>query len=131
MNVIAEIKCDRCSKIDKRSLTLEEAQALGDREKVKEEKAQNLELELNQLLTENHPDIIIAIRDSEDSYTVKSINNLCIAGPEAKRNRGCKARVDTLISDIFMINKPAPKKVAPKKEAPTKPVSENKTIKDK
>lgn len=123
MEVIVEVGCGRCGKKEKRALSLEEAQALGTKTDRKIEIESGLEAAFNDVLTADHPDIVIAVRNgSGERYTVKHLDSLCDV-PDAKRNKGCKNRVETLFSDIFMAN-PAPvkkKRVIKKKTAPATP----------
>jgi hypothetical protein len=120
MEVTVAMNCGRCGKKESRSLSLEEAQTLMDRSEAKTETQENLVTELNELLGDDHPDVIIAIRTADGVYEVKTLDSLCDA-PGAKRNKGCKTRVETLVGDIFMTNEAAPKKKSPAKQitAPT------------
>lgn len=121
MEVIVEVKCGRCSKKDNRSLSLEEAQALSAKADKKNELEADLQSALNTILTSDHPDIIIAIRaEGADAYAIKHLDNLCDA-PGAKRNKGCKTRVETLLGDIFMTNEVPPKAKKPSVKKKTQP----------
>ncbi len=115
MEVLVEVKCGRCGKTDTRSLTLEEAQALSAKTDAKDAMSAELAAELNSILGDDHPDVVIAIREGE-FYNIQTLDSLCDA-PDAKRNKGCKTRVDTLLGDIFMTNEPPKKKVVKKDPA--------------
>ncbi len=112
MEVTVEVKCGRCGKKENRSLSLEEAQALSAKADEKAAVEEDLTRLLNETLGDNHPDLIIAVRHSNGDYDVKHLDTLCDA-PGAKRNKGCKSRVETLVGDIFMTNEAAPKKKKP------------------
>ncbi len=116
MEVTVEVQCGRCKKTQARSLTLQEAQALEAKDGAKTELAAALPELINAALTDDHPDIIIAIRQPEGTYNVESLDNLCDA-PDKKRNKGCASRVSFLLGDILMTNPPPEKKKAP---APSK-----------
>ena len=121
MDVTVQLECGRCSKSAARSLSLDEAQSIVERAESKEELAEDLTSQLNTILTDDHPSLVIAVRQADGTYTVKTLDDLCDA-PDAKRNKGCKARVDALIKDIFMENPPTEKKRKPsaKKKKVTK-----------
>jgi len=124
MEVTVEVSCGRCAKKEKRALSLEEAQALGVKTDRKAELESELQESLNKVLSSDHPDVVIAVRNESGGYDVKHLDSLCDV-PDAKRNKGCKNRVDTLLGDIFMTNEPSPKKKKPavkKKPTPTPPV---------
>lgn len=120
MEVTVELTCGRCGKIDAKSLTLEEAQALSDKEKEKALALENLPVKFNEAFNRNYPDVIIATRTPSGAYEVHTLDNLCTL-PNAKRNKGCDARVRALLDDMFMRNpKPANKQTpkAKKKKGP-------------
>jgi len=108
MEVTVTVDCGRCGKKETRTLLLEEAQELLAQNEVKEGMLSDLESELNDVLKAEHPELIIA-RKVGDKYEIKTLDSLCHT-PDAKRNKGCKTRIDTLIGDIFMINEAPPKK---------------------
>ena len=122
MEVTVEVSCGRCDKKEKRSLSLEEAQALGVKTDQKAELEASLEETLNDTLTVDHPDLIIAVRNDTGGYDIKHLDSLCDA-PGAKRNKGCKNRVETLLGDIFMTNEVASKKKKPAAKKKVAPVT--------
>lgn len=114
MEVTVELKCGRCGKVEPRALSLAAAQQLSENEAQKDEALEHLPELLNQKLGPEHPDVIVVIRNSDGAYEIQTLDNLC-SSPDAKRNKGCQARVQTLLDDMFMRNPKAPKK------APSKP----------
>ncbi len=119
MDVTIETKCGRCGKTEARSLSLDEAQALGAKMDARTELAVNLGHELNSVLSTEHPDIVIARRNANGEYDVQTLDNLCDI-PDAKRNRGCLSRVEALMNEVFMVApaKPKNKKPSAKKKPP-------------
>ncbi len=117
MEVQVAISCGRCGKKETRSLTLDEAQAMVEKADAKDELSEKLSEELNELLSSEHPDFIFLTRNEGNTYDVKTLDSLCSA-PDAKRNKGCWTRVETLLGDIFMTNEVPKKKAKVKPEAP-------------
>jgi hypothetical protein len=111
----------RCGRTDEQTLDAQEVMALDERDAACDQADQNVEALINESLSEFHPDVVIAVRNAEGRYTVKGLRNLCDQ-PDAKRNKGCATRVQTLVDDIFMVN---PKKPAAKKPKNTPPEEPN------
>jgi len=122
MEVTVSINCGRCGKKETKSLSLEAAQELLEKSETETTVRDELTAALNELLGDEHPDVVIATRTDDGVYDVKTLDALCDT-PGAKRNKGCKSRVTTLIGDIFMTNEPAPSKKKPAKQQtePTEP----------
>jgi len=114
MEVTVKTQCGRCGKSEEKVMGLEDAQALEAKEANLQELVTRLGPQLNELLTIDHPDLVIASKNSDGTYSVETLDNLC-SSPEAKRNKGCLGRVHTLIDDMFMRNQPAKKKTVAKK----------------
>ncbi len=117
MEVQVAVNCGRCGKKETRSLSLEGAQELLERTEAKDELNEKLSEELNELLSSEHPDYIFLARNEGDTYDVKTLDSLCDS-PDAKRNKGCKTRIETLLGDIFMTNEAPKKKAKVKSEVP-------------
>jgi hypothetical protein len=113
MNVTVQTQCGRCGKKDNKEMSLGAAQELETAEKNREQNVMELKLQLEQLLTDEHPDLIVLSRTS-NGYDVNTLDNMCDA-PDAKRNRGCASRVKTLVNEMFLLNGAAPKKKRAKK----------------
>jgi hypothetical protein len=125
MQVKIETTCGRCGKKEEKSVSLEEAQRLESMEAERGAAAAELSEILNSTLGRKHPDLIILYRDKEaEKYAVESMSNLCSI-PDAKRNRGCEARVISLLKDIYFRDQPK-KPSKPKKEPGPKPPKNDK-----
>jgi len=119
MIVTVEKKCGRCGKVEKQNMELEEAQALEERDTAMDAAEDSLEELLNDTLDDNHPDIIVAVRDEDGNYKVKSLRGLCVT-KNAKKNRGCAHRVADLLQEVFQVKKSKKKpKVEPDTEGDT------------
>ena len=126
MQVKVETTCGRCSKVDEQSMELSAAQNMENETEARAKAAAELVPIFNEAFSSpEFPDIVVAVRSEDGTYSVKSLDQLC-HNPDAARNKGCKARVDSLIHDIFTMEpaKPRAKKKAPlaepKKTAPPK-----------
>lgn len=108
MEVTVTLDCGRCNRKETKQVQLTEAQELLAQNEAKVGILADLEAALNDVLKAEHPELIIA-RKVGDQYEIKMLDNLCHT-PDAKRNKGCKVRVDTLIGDIFMTNEAPPRK---------------------
>jgi hypothetical protein len=123
MDVTVETQCSRCLKKEEQRLSLEDAQEMEKRDKEREAAQDDLKAQLENLLKgmdQLAPDLVLIQRDPSEGYKVRMLNELCYT-PDAKRNKGCKARVDILMKEIFMEN-PKPTKPKPK----NKPADKNK-----
>lgn len=124
MQVKIETVCERCGKKEEKTVDLAVAQSLEETAKNRQTAAAELTNFLNGQLTAEHPNVIVLFRnDSKEQYAIKFLDNLC-SMPDAKRNKGCLSRVQTLINDIFAPTSDKPKKPRAKKAAP--PASEPK-----
>lgn len=83
---------------------------LVEKSEAKDELNEKLSEEVNAILSSEHPDYIFLARNEGGTYDVKTLDSLCDA-PDAKRNKGCRTRVETLLGDIFMTNEAPKKKV--------------------
>lgn len=110
--------CGRCGRTEEESMDMATAMRLEALDEARDVTDNKLEQTLNDALDDTYPDVIIAVRDAEGSYTVKGQRNLCDQ-PKAKRNKGCATRVKALIDDIFMV--PKPKTSKKPKIPPTEP----------
>jgi len=108
MEVTVTLNCGRCGKKETQQLHLEAAQELLAQNEAKAGMLADLDTDLNDVLKAEHPEFIIA-RKVGDRYEIKTLDALCHT-PDAKRNKGCKTRVDALIGDIFMTNEAPPRK---------------------
>jgi len=108
MEVTVTLDCGRCGKKETKQVQLTEAQELLAQNEAKAGILTDLETELNDVLKPEHPELIIA-RKVDGQYTIKMLDNMCHT-PDAKRNKGCQTRVETLIGDIFMTNEAPPRK---------------------
>lgn len=111
MDVKIETKCERCGKKSEKTLPLEAAQAMSAADTRKQTAVNNFLTELKKIYTAEQPEVIVVRRTSDGQVAVQHFDQLC-SSPDAKRNRGCSSRVDTLIEEIF---KP------PKEETQRKP----------
>ena len=114
-----ETLCGRCGRTEEVTMDMAAAVNLDKEDEVRNESDGNLAEVLNGVLNASYPDVIVASRNPDGSYTVKGLRNLCDQ-PSAKRNKGCFTRVHALMNDIFMVPNPKPKK----KEEPTLPGTE-------
>jgi hypothetical protein len=121
MDVKVETKCARCGKKSEKTLQLEAAQALNAAEGRKQTAVNNFLVELKKIYTAEQPEVIVVRRSSDGQVAVMHFDQLC-SSPDAKRNRGCTSRVDTLIEEIF---KPPKEETQRKPRAPKAP-KENK-----
>lgn len=118
MQVKIEIGCGRCKRVEEKTVSLEEAQRIESTAVERLKLAEELPGLLNSQLNQKHPDLIVMYRaPGTEAYDVKSMSNLC-SSPDAKRNKGCEARVISLLHEISL---QLPKPVKPKKEPGSKP----------
>jgi len=115
MEVTVETQCSRCLKKEEVRVSLEQAQEMEAVNKERETAQDSLKTNLANLLMEMHdlaPDFVLIQQVNKGDFRVRMLNELC-DNPEAKR-KGCKARVEVLMKEIFMEN---PRPVAqPKKK---------------
>ena len=114
MEVTVETNCSRCGKSESKTMGLAEAQALESKGVAEKQLISDLKDQLGSILTADHPDLVIASKNDDGTYSVQTLDNLCYS-PDAKRNKGCVQRVRTLLDEMFMRNQPAKKTVAKKK----------------
>ena len=122
MDVTVRTKCGRCGKKETKEVSLAVAQDMEAQEQTKKDAAAELPAVINSVLGEKYPDVIIAIKENDGVYTVKHLSILC-SSPDATRNRGCVARVDTLLKDMLELGDKAPRK--PRTPKAPKPTEEN------
>lgn len=109
-------QCERCGRKEEKTVSLEAAQKLSAEAESRKLAAGSVATILNtELKDPKYPEIIVALRSpGSESYIVKTLDGLC-ERPGAERNKGCKQRVVNLVSAIFTIETPKPKKDKPKK----------------
>lgn len=114
MDVKIEIQCERCQKKNEKILPLEQAQGLEQRQVERDTAFREFGNKVTEMYNDNLPELIMIQKSPSQDVTLYSLNDLCTA-PDAKRNKGCKARVDALITEIFTpIKKKTTKKSTPK-----------------
>lgn len=117
MDVKLTKKCGRCEREEEVVVSLEVAAQMEAAAKVQAEKGEKLQAQIQQLLVETYPDgggpDVVVVLQHEGQYHIKQLSNLCSI-PDAKRNRGCKARVATLFQDMFMLLEKKPVTRKPK-----------------
>lgn len=107
-----ETICGRCGRTEEETMDMQEAMELDKKDEARDVSDKALESTINEVLDDTYPDVIIAVRNEDGSYTVKGQRNLCDQ-PSAKRNKGCATRVKALIADIFYVSKPKKPKTTP------------------
>ena len=113
MEVKVPMTCGRCGRSDEKTVSIETAQALVNEITSKSEVLTNLKAYGEQLDKNLSPAVILYLRTS-DGYILKTLDNLC-QKPDAKRNKGCNARVNELLKDIFEMGRGEPKERKPRK----------------
>ena len=120
MEVKVQKSCGRCGRKTEMTVTLETASAMAVQEKEAQDKWDRLSAVLAKSVGEIFPNggpELIVLNKSQDGYGVGKLENLCSL-PGAERNRGCQARVNALLKEIFMENKKARKPRSKKEKAP-------------
>jgi len=121
MQVKIETTCGRCKRVEEKTVSLEAATAIESLATERAQAAEKLSELLNSHLGVVHPDLIILYRSPNmDKYAVESMSDLC-STPDAKRNKGCEARVVSLLKEIYLRDLPK-KPSKPKKEPGPKPL---------
>jgi hypothetical protein len=111
MEVKVEKTCPRCGKVEERTIPLEAAQALEGEAQKRQDALASLAIYAGTLDPAVHPEVIVIWRGEGQTYYVDAFDGLC-SSPDAKKNKGCLARVGTLIQEIF---------TRPENRAPRKP----------
>ncbi len=127
MDVKIKSSCGRCNKSEEKTVTLEQAAALNTAAQNEKRQFDEFTVAVTQAIEDagygdDGPEVIVIHRNPAKGYNVLQLSNMC-SSPDAKRNRGCKARVEYLLKEIFMTNPkkaPAPKKTAEAKQPPKK-----------
>lgn len=115
MQVSITKTCDRCEKTESYPVTVEEMNnALTYQSKQKETIERFKRLLQEEVAPEFGPDVLVCLRTGGE-YKVMALDNLCEKPEDAKKKKGCKARVQQLVEDIFMLNR-KPRKSRKKKE---------------
>jgi len=104
MQVFINEKCDRCGKTTQKPVTVEqmnEALQLQEKQRAALDKFRG---HLVADLLVDGPEIIVCLKTgkTEPVYEVMAFDNLCDKPEDAKKKRGCKSRIKTLVNDIFM-----------------------------
>jgi len=125
MDVKVQVKCGRCSKSEEKTVTLEGAAEMDEAQLDADRKFGDFTAGVKEVVgtvgyQESGPEVIVMQR-TDTGYEIRQLSDMC-STPDAKRNKGCKSRVDYLVKEIFLQNpkKPAtPKK--PKDPPPQDP----------
>lgn len=125
MEVKVPLKCGRCGRIEEKSVQMDEAQKLVEEINQKAAILANLKSMAQGIDSNLGPSFIVFVLRG-DGYEVKTLDNLCMK-PDAKRNKGCAARVNELLKDIFELRAGAPKERKPRipKDPNTLPKEKN------
>lgn len=124
MEVKLETQCPRCGKKTEKAVPLEVAQELAERQAQAKLAADKFTNDLKNLYnaTTGLPDIVTIFRpmqgDDRESPVVWFFKDDLCDAPDAKRNKGCIARVRTLLEEIYF---PGTKKAPRKPRAPKVP----------
>lgn len=120
-------ECGRCGKTTTLEVDMEGAKKQIELDLARDAAVVSIEEFASTLVMDEAPELIIIHRygEEKDGFVVEVIDDLCSASDSAKRNRGCQARVGTLIDDIFArVERPEPKKKTTKKEKGETPAHE-------
>ena len=110
MDVQIEQTCGRCKKVKTAKLPFEEVQALVEAEASKQETVYELLSGITSALNAQAdvaPELVVFTLEEDGTYRAHTLDNLCVAEPvegtddSKRRNRGCKARVTSLLTDVF------------------------------
>lgn len=112
MDVTVKKTCGRCGKITLEEMEVSAASELQERDAQCSDAEDALPELLNRTLSTTHPDIIVAVRQEDGVYSVKTLRELCHVS-KATRNRGCQTRVGDLLAEVFKTD--APKKLRKKR----------------
>lgn len=102
MEVKVPLKCGRCGRTEEKSVPMETAQTMVEEINRKAQALAGLKDFASGLDPALSPAVILFVR-KENLYEVKTLDNLC-EKPDAKRNKGCAARVTELLKDIFELH---------------------------
>ena len=117
-------ECGRCATKQAKTMSIEAAGELEASFASQRAAAISVEELLNGVVTDAHPDIVIAVKNSDGKYAVYHLNNLCSSEAEnAVRNKGCTHRVTALLSEVLKVSEKQPSK-------PRKPRTPKETPKD-
>lgn len=108
MDVTVETQCSRCNRKEERRVSLEEAQQMEAANNTRAEHQEGLVTQFEDALSANiklAPDFVLIRRTpgKKRGFDIRVLNELCHI-PDAKRNKGCTARVEVLVKEIFMEN---------------------------
>ena len=127
MQVFINEKCDRCGKTTQKPVTVEQMnEALKQQERQKAAMEIFAETLKDKLSPTDGPEIVVCLK-MNGAYQVQAFDNLCDKPEDAKKKRGCKSRIRTLVNDIFMPSSDGVKK--PRK--PRTPKNNKEPKKDK
>lgn len=130
MDVKVQKKCGRCGRKEEVTVSLEKATELATQEKNEQLNWVDLSGKLAEMVQTTYPNggpEFIMLTRSQAGYGVGKLENLCNL-PGAERNRGCQARVNALLTEIFMENK---KERKPRTKKAKSPEAEAKAAADK
>jgi hypothetical protein len=102
-------KCDRCGRVEDVIMTETDVAALVETTNKKAEELKRINEFGRTLDTELAPTLVMFVKNSEGGYDSRTLDILC-SRPDATRNKGCEARVQELLSDIFDLKKDEVKK---------------------
>lgn len=127
MKVIVENNCGRCGKKSAQPVDLEEANRINTEQETRKQETETLQEEIKHLLLskDNPPDIMVAHKSPNDGgYQITVMTNLCSNPGTGKGKRGCKERIQTLVKEIRLENKPKKKETKEMLQAPETPTEE-------
>lgn len=126
MDVKIESKCGRCGKKHEQTMSLERAAGMSAEEQKKAQALSLIQEFASALNPDLHPELVMIHKNEGGAYEVHTLDNLC-SNTDAKRNKGCSARVMSLVSEIFA----APKEKKPRAPRKAKEPKDNGATKAK
>lgn len=115
-------ECGRCGKTTTVEVNMEGAKAQIDLEAAIDSNIAKLEDFVSaELDVAQCPELLIIHRygKQNDKFTVETLSDLCTNADNAKRNRGCHARVKSLLDEVFSrVERPVKRNAKKEKAAP-------------